>query len=373
MSNSATAAPARKVSARKPVARAAARSTSKTVKAPAPIENEAPLVTIADIRNWIGMAEAKIEAAYDAAERGEVVDMLLDHINHNIICTPWGIMQRPGLTQADAKRVYNGLFPVLACLQGAIKFAEGTVLHATLREAFDLLDAAQTALDPVNDAVRELPEGGEAHDFERGRDLAIRMLKDIDPNSSSHEGYRRHRDAGESQRDFVGDAFIELLCDDSLSDGFTAVLSSVIGGVNGDYYQAMTLEETKGGAAGEDGTQQLADEEAPASGFEATGIEEGPYFMTSEAIAIIQARAPEMGSELFYGAKCCAEKAKDLLGIGVEARDVVLCERASAPLGVAIAVMETALSVADDVAMHGALRLLDLAKKSLDDAIAEAM
>ncbi|MFL9670474.1 hypothetical protein WIX39_026325 [Variovorax sp. AB1(2024)] len=370
MTNFATVAPTRKVSARKPTANAAALPPSKTVKAPAPIENEAPLVTIADIRNWIGMANEKLEKAYDAAERGEVVDMLLDHINHNILCAPWGIMQRADLTQADAKRVYQGLFPVLACLQGAIKFAEESVLYATLREAFDLLEAAQDALDPMNDAVRDLPEGGEAHDFERGRDLAIQMMKDIDPNSSSHEGYRCHREAGEAQRNFVMNAYIELLADDSLSKGFTSVLSSVIGGViqDADYYQAMTLEETEAGAEQGQPAAQI-----DGQAFEALGFDDGPYLMASEAIAIIQARAPEVGCELFYGAKICVEKAKDLLGVGMTARDVSLCERASAPFGVAIAVMETALSAADDVAMHGALRLLDLAKKSLDDAIAGAM
>jgi hypothetical protein len=44
------------------------------------------------------------------------------------------------------KRLYTALSPVLACLQGAIKLAEGTVLQHSLDDAFALLDAAQTRL-----------------------------------------------------------------------------------------------------------------------------------------------------------------------------------------------------------------------------------
>ncbi|WP_341887046.1 hypothetical protein [Variovorax sp. YR752] len=117
--------------------------------------------SIHDIRAWIVSADAKLEMAYDAAENGEPVDVLLDHICHSVMLEPVRIIHRENLTQADAQRVYDSLFPALACIQGAIKLADGTVLQHTLEEAFELLDTAQTALDPVNEAVRSLADGDE--------------------------------------------------------------------------------------------------------------------------------------------------------------------------------------------------------------------
>ncbi|WP_454903348.1 hypothetical protein [Variovorax gossypii] len=353
---------------------------AKAAKRPAVAKKiEPPRVTIADIRGWMGAAEEKLEMAYDAAERGEPIDTLLDHINHDVILEPNLVIRREDITQADAKRVYNGLFPVLACIQGAIKLAEGTVLHGTLEEAFALLDAAQTALDPVNDAVRALPVGGDEYDFQRGRDLAIKMLRECRDNDCASECQRRNRDAGARQVNIVGDYFVDAMCEQSLYEGFTSVLSGAIGPqvLDPEYFEDLTLAETQAGAAGEDGTQQHEGAEASEpttalapSAFEALGIEEGPYAMLCEAIAIIQARAIEIGSDLIYGVKYCAERGKEILSEGIGARDVRMCENASAPISVTIAVLEAALHADDDVALHGALRILDLAHESLDEAVA---
>lgn len=238
-----------------------------------------PETTLAEIRSWILAADGKLEAAYDAAERGEFIDTLLDHICHSVIVEPVRLIQHEAFTQFDAKRVYAELFPVLACIQGAIKLAEGTVLQHTLEEAFQLLDSAQTELDGANSAIRALP-------------------LDNDDQPDQHEA-------------------------------------------------------------------------APTHSFEANGIEEGAYLMASEAIAIIQARAEYVGSDLVYGAIYVAERAHGILADGIRARDVQMCEDASAPLGVAVAVLESALHADDDVALHGALRLLELAKTSLDEAVEE--
>ncbi|TSD59076.1 hypothetical protein FFI97_001725 [Variovorax sp. KBS0712] len=123
-----------------------------------------PETSIADIRAWIVSADEKLEMAYDAAEKGESVDVLLDHICHSVMLEPVRIIHCEDLTQADAQRVYDSLFPALACIQGAIKLADGTVLQHALEEAFELLDTAQTALDPVNEAVRSLAEGDTERD-----------------------------------------------------------------------------------------------------------------------------------------------------------------------------------------------------------------
>ncbi|MDQ0084550.1 hypothetical protein J2W35_004919 [Variovorax boronicumulans] len=280
MTNFATTAPTRKAPARKATASAAALPTSKTVKAPAPIENEAPLVTIEDIRGWMVDADEKLKLAHDAACPGDYIETLLDHICHSVIVKPLHMIQRSDLTQADAGYVYEGLFPLLACIEGAIHLGQDSILSPTLDAAFELLDAAQTALDPVNDAIRALPEDG-----------------------------------------------------------------------------AQMVE-------GDD-----ASEFSPVS-FESLGIETGAYCMLGEAVAIIQACAEAASSDMLYGALYVAYRAESLLSEGVAARDTHMCEDASAPIAVAIAVLEAALRELDDVALHGALRLLDLAKSSLDDALA---
>jgi hypothetical protein len=133
--------------------------TSTPDKAHAPIENEpqSPLVTIADIRGWMVLADEKLEQAYDAAERGEYIDGMLDHICHSMLLEPLELIQRNSFTQFDAGRVYDGLFPVLAVIHGAIKIAEGSIIHHTLTEAFRLLDNAQGELDSATSQVRALP------------------------------------------------------------------------------------------------------------------------------------------------------------------------------------------------------------------------
>lgn len=106
--------------------------------------------------------------------------------------------------------------------------------------------------------------------------------------------------------------------------------------------------------------------------FEETRIGDNAYGMISEAIAIIQCRAQDINTDLVYGAKYCAEHARDILGAGIDARDVQACEKASAPLAVAISVLEAAVHDNLDAALCGRLRLLEIAKSSLDDAIEEA-
>lgn len=113
--------------------------------------------------------------------------------------------------------------------------------------------------------------------------------------------------------------------------------------------------------------------EPAAASFEALDIEEGPYFMISEVIGIIESRLSDIGTDLLYGAKTCAEKAKEVLSAGVKARDVQMCEAASAPLAVATAVLEASLEADDDVALWGALRLLKLAHDTLDEAVAQGV
>jgi hypothetical protein len=255
-------------------------AASTSDKASAPIENEpqAPLVAIADIRRWMVGADRQLEMAFDAAESGEHIEKLLDHICHSVMVKPLHTIQREDLTQEDAWRLYESLFVPLACIQGALKLAEGTVLQHTLEGAFGLLDASQEALDPVNDAVKALP-----------------------------------------------------------------------------------VEHSAG--------PSLTDEEASAL-FQASKIEDNAYCMVGEVIAIIQSRLEAVNSDLLGGALRVVEHAQRELAAGVYAQDFEMCEEASAPLACAIAVLEMTVREHDDVALFGALRLLEIAKTSLDGAIA---
>jgi hypothetical protein len=224
-------------------------------------------------------ADRQLEMAFDAAESGEHIEKLLDHICHSVMVAPLHIIQREDLTQEDAGRLYESLFVPMACIYAAVKLAEGTILQHTLEGAFELLDASLEALDPVNDAVKALPS------------------------------------------------------------------------------EAPASEEGK------------TDEEKSAL-FLASKIEDNAYCMASEVIAIIQARLQAVNSDLLYGALRVVEHAQNELSAGVYARDLEMCEEASAPFASAIAVFEMTLREHDDVALWGAFRLLVSAKTSLDDALA---
>jgi hypothetical protein len=329
-----------------------------------------PVVTIANIVQWVCAAEQKLEMAYDTADRGEPIDTLLDHINHNVLSGPFSIIHREDLTQGDAKRIYTGLFPVLACLQGAIKLAEGTVLHTTLEEAFALLDAAQTALDPVSQAVRMLPEGGPAYDFERGRDLAIKFINEGRALSGQRDCYRGHRDPGTAQNDFASDYLLQAVDAPEMLGGFAAVLSQVIGsgeGFNGEFFSKLTLAETQAGEI------QGVDE---SSGAVAKVKKLGWQFSEShailrEVIGTMAARLLDHGNlgEVAWGAlrllrTCQADF--DAARTLDDYKDI------SAPLGSALAVLYAANEECDDIVLYGASRLLSLCNESLDGAIGEA-
>ncbi|RQO57060.1 hypothetical protein DBV14_09630 [Variovorax sp. KBW07] len=360
-----------------------APSTSKPDRAITPIENEPSAVTITDIRQWIGTAEEKLEAAYDAAERGEPIDTLLDHINHDVILEACRVIQRDDLTQADAQRVYQKLFPVLACVQGAIKLAEGTVLHTTLEEAFALLDAAQTALDSVNDAVRALPKGGDAHDFQRGRDLAVEMLKQCRGNPSAGECQRRNRDAGARQINVVGDYFVEAMCEQSLFEGFTAVLSGAIGPqvLEPEYFEELTLADTQPGIAGEDGTcWDDEDQAATTAPPEPAGTAADPgerifeaYWTWSCATEILDHYAANSGSALDFAALELAQGALKKLS-AADDNTKALCEEASGAMSSAVAVARACSEVSNDAGSHEALilagvrKLFEMALSVLDEA-----
>jgi hypothetical protein len=352
------------------------RAKAKPKAAKSAVVVQQPKIGIADIRSWIRAADEKLEAVYDAAERGEPLDVLLDHLNHSVLCNPIAIIHREDLTQADVKRLYTALFPVLACLQGAIKLAEGTVLQHSLGEAFALLDAAQTALDPVNDAVRALPEGGLPHDFERGRDIAIKMIHKGSALTGEKECYRRYRDPGIAQNNFVYDHLLDIIDHPELRAGFASVLSQMIGSsesFDGNYFTNLTFAETRARDPGEDGTQSMSDAasaegDALLSPYSAEFAFDA-HCRVTEAQAILDSRMHELNSGAAYGALTLTTLAKAKVAAVQDHATTRACEEASGALHEAIEVLSIFINDQRDPVAEGAHTLLVLAKQLLDDNV----
>ncbi len=108
---------------------------------------------LAALRATLQAADEKLEAAYDAAERGSAVDTLLDLIAHDLMCSVMSPLMRDAdeadipVTKGSIEVAHQTLFPVLAALEGAMALSVGTVLSTTLAEAFNLLNWAQDECD----------------------------------------------------------------------------------------------------------------------------------------------------------------------------------------------------------------------------------
>ncbi|MGJ7484309.1 hypothetical protein ACSFA2_03570 [Variovorax sp. LT2P21] len=134
-----------------------------------PLRGETADERLATLRATLQTADEKLEMAYDAAERGTPVDVLLDLINHDLLCRAahpaiMGVEGEPYPDRAHLERTQLALFPVLAALEGAMALAVGTVLSATLAEAFNLLDWAQEEADSaaLGALLPEVAEPGSA-------------------------------------------------------------------------------------------------------------------------------------------------------------------------------------------------------------------
>jgi hypothetical protein len=216
-------------------------------------------------------------------DAGEPVEVLLTFVTENLLPDAIAPLQQTPLTRDVVEAVYTGMFPALAAIQGVLALARGTVIEYTVREAHDLLDAANSAMD--------LADMGEV----------LQRPGDIEPAA-----------------------------------------------------RPASAVELKAAAAWDD------DE-----------IHE-VYCIFGEAIAVMRHRAESANTNLLYGAVFAAERAKEILGNGLSAKDIDQCENASAPTDVACDVLDAALEVFDDQALHGAWRLLSIAHSRLDAAVFKA-
>lgn len=328
----------------------------------------------------------RVGMAYDNAEPGEPVGVLLEHVIEILAEAIRPIWNEP-LTKADTDAAYSAMFVPLAALKGVIALSKDTVIEHVLIEAHAVLDAAQTSIDSCAGLSSLLPDGAvrEETDFLRGRDIAIKMIDEGSALFGERDCYRRHREPGTAQDNFVNGYLSDIIEEPALRAGFTAVLSQVVGsgeGFDGKYFDGLTLAETQAGQLGADGTMQVADEQPAPMSVTATKAEETAAWdddemhevnaMISEAIAVMRSRSQEANTDLLYGAIYAAQHAQSVLALGLDNRDARDCEDASAPIGVVCAVLDAVFLDVDDIALHGAWRLLDLAHSRLDAAVSKA-
>lgn len=142
---------------------ATAVSPSKTVPAE-PIENEAPSVkaSLKAVRDAIYLADHKLEAAYDATERGTPVERMVELVAHDLMNEATRPILDIGVpTRATSEAVYTAMFTPLAVLEGAIALAGDAVFTPHLQEAFRLLDWANSQMGSCAPLWKLLPEGAD--------------------------------------------------------------------------------------------------------------------------------------------------------------------------------------------------------------------
>jgi len=257
----------------KPRAAAKPKATKSTLK-----------TRLDSIFSKLKLGQEKLQLAHQSVELtdpGDAADVLLRAVVEDMLPAAIAPMYRQPLTRSDADAAYTGMFTSLAAIDGVIALSRGEVVESMLREAWVLLDEANSEMDSAY--LKDLPDGSEPV-----TPAQAPAATESDSSWDDHEMYE-------------------------------------IGA------------------------------------------------MLSEGIAVMRSRSQEANTELLYGAIYAAERAKAAFAGGLDTRDLRDCENASAPIGVACAVLDAALLDFDDIALHGAWRLLDLAHSRLDAAVFKGM
>lgn len=109
-----------------------------------PNTGDTPEQRLSTLQAALTEATEKLEMAYDAAEVGEAIDLVLEHLSESLLPIAVQRMLGEAPTAVDALATYDAMFLPLALLEGAIALSSGTVIHGALVEAFLLFDWAQT-------------------------------------------------------------------------------------------------------------------------------------------------------------------------------------------------------------------------------------
>lgn len=108
-----------------------------------PNTEDTPEQRLATLQAALTEATEQLQMAFDAAEVGEAIDLVLEHLSQSFMPIAVRRMLGDAPTEADALATYDAMFFPLALLEGAIALSSGTVIHGALVEAFLLFEWAQ--------------------------------------------------------------------------------------------------------------------------------------------------------------------------------------------------------------------------------------
>lgn len=231
-------------------------------------------------------------------------------------------------------------------------------------------------------------------DFARGRDTAISMINEGAALCGERDCFRRDREPGTAQDNFVNGYLSDVIDEPKLRAGFTAVLSQIVGAsesFDSSYFKDLTLAETMAGVdraqsdtESADVPHELSQARAPVptakGGLPAPDaeIEEMvAYDAMLEAVAVLRAAeyAAACSTDMYWGLISFAEQCADHVDraqAAFEAKgfSLSLHEEASAQLAGLLGVLYAVNK--DDVLLQAATRLVTIAKSQIDQGVDKA-
>jgi len=108
------------------------------------------------------LGQEKLQLAHQSVELtdpGDAADVLLRAVIEEMLPPAIAPMYRQPLTRSDADAAYTGMFTSLAAIEGVIALSRGQVIEPMLREAWMLLDEANSQMDFTD--MKGLPEAKE--------------------------------------------------------------------------------------------------------------------------------------------------------------------------------------------------------------------
>lgn len=96
------------------------------------------------------LGQEKLQLAHQSVELtdpGDAADVLLRAVIEDLLPAAIAPMYRQPLTRNDTDAAYTGMFTSLAAIEGTIALSRGQVIEPVLREAWVLLDEANSQMD----------------------------------------------------------------------------------------------------------------------------------------------------------------------------------------------------------------------------------
>lgn len=129
-------------------------------KAKPKAEKSALQTRLDKIFNNLKLGQEKLQLAHHSVgltDPGDAPEILLRAVIEDMLPPAIAPMYREPLTRADVDAAYTGMFTSLAAIDGVIALSLGQVIESTLRDAWVLLDEANTLMD-FGDMKGALPE-----------------------------------------------------------------------------------------------------------------------------------------------------------------------------------------------------------------------